>query len=213
MISYNNTLYYVSLGISSETLHAQEAKKYKMFGVLLDVSGSMRSAYSLDTSHDASVERTHAIFTSISNIAKQEVARHERQEKIFVSAFGLSGETDRCDPSAFGLRGQPDRRNPSAFGLSGQPVRCSAYGLRNQPDMWDPSSFGPDGPDMWDPSSFGPDGPDMWDPSSLRGQPNRCDLISLLKSYADSVDSNDQGMNIDKRSKGYERLYITHSIK
>ena len=197
MISYNNTLYYVSLGISSETLHAQEAKKYKMFGVLLDVSGSMRSAYSLDTSHDASVERTHAIFTSISNIAKQEVARHERQEKIFVSAFGLSGETDRCDPSAFGLRGQPDRRNPSAFGLSGQPVRCSAYGLRNQPDMWDPSSFGPD----------------MWDPSSLRGQPNRCDLISLLKSYADSVDSNDQGMNIDKHSKGYERLYITHSIK
>ena len=157
----------------------------------------MRSAYSLDTSHDASVERTHAIFTSISNIAKQEVARHERQEKIFVSAFGLSGETDRCDPSAFGLRGQPDRRNPSAFGLSGQPVRCSAYGLRNQPDMWDPSSFGPD----------------MWDPSSLRGQPNRCDLISLLKSYADSVDSNDQGMNIDKCSKGYERLYITHSIK
>ena len=189
----------------------RKQKKYKMFGVLLDVSGSMRSAYSLDTSHDASVERTHAIFTSISNIAKQEVARHERQEKIFVSAFGLSGETDRCDPSAFGLsgetdrcdpsafglRGQPDRRNPSAFGLSGQPVRCSAYGLRNQPDMWDPSSFGPD----------------MWDPSSLRGQPNRCDLISLLKSYADSVDSNDQGMNIDKCSKGYERLYITHSIK
>ena len=68
-----------------------------MFGVLLDVSGSMRSAYSLDTSHDASVERTHAIFTSVANIAQQEVTRHERQEKIFVSAFGLSGQPDRCD--------------------------------------------------------------------------------------------------------------------
>ena len=149
-----------------------------MFGVLLDVSGSMESAYSLDTSHDASVERTHAIFTSVSNIAKQEVARHERQEKIFVSAFGLSGrQPDRCDPSssAFGSRGQPDRCDPSAYGLRGQPDGCnpSAFGLSGQPD-----------------------GPDMWDPSSLRSQPNRCDLISLLKSYADSVDSDDQGMNI-----------------
>ena len=161
-----------------------------MFGVLLDVSGSMESAYSLDTSHDASVERTHAIFTSVSNIAKQEVARHERQEKIFVSAFGLSGQTDRCNPSAFGLSGQPDRCDPSAYGLRGQPDRCnpSAFGLSGQPDMWDPSAF------------------------ELRGQPDRCDLISLLKSYADSLDD-DQGMNIDKCSKGYERLYITHSIK
>ena len=68
-----------------------------MFGVLLDVSGSMTNAYSLDTSHDASVERTHAIFTSVSNIAKQEVARHERRERIFVSAFGLRVQPDRCD--------------------------------------------------------------------------------------------------------------------
>ena len=66
-----------------------------MFGVLLDVSGSM--TYSLDTSHGASVKRTHAIFTSVANIAKQEVARHGRQETIFVSAFGLEGQPDRCD--------------------------------------------------------------------------------------------------------------------
>ena len=36
-----------------------------MFGVLLNVSGSMRSAYALDQSRRANVERTHAIFTSI----------------------------------------------------------------------------------------------------------------------------------------------------
>ena len=66
--------------------------------VLLDVSGSMRGAYAVDSSRDASVERTHAIFTTIVKIVKREVVRHDREEKIFASAFGISQEsTDCCD--------------------------------------------------------------------------------------------------------------------
>lgn len=68
-----------------------------MFGVLLDVSGSMRSAYALDRSRDASVQRTHAILTTIVNIAKREVQHHERRESIFACAFGLQGPTVTCD--------------------------------------------------------------------------------------------------------------------
>lgn len=66
-----------------------------MFGVLVDVSGSMRSALSVDESHrpGADVERTRAILTSTLNIVKQEVAHHQRQDSVFVSAFGL----DTCD--------------------------------------------------------------------------------------------------------------------
>jgi len=63
-----------------------------MFGVLVDVSGSMESAYALDRSSDASVERTHAILTTIMNIVKREVARHDRRESIFACAFGLNKE-------------------------------------------------------------------------------------------------------------------------
>jgi hypothetical protein len=69
-----------------------------LIGVLLDVSDSMRSAYAADSSQDASVERTHAIFTTIVKIVKREVVRHDREEKIFASAFGISHEsTDCCD--------------------------------------------------------------------------------------------------------------------
>jgi len=68
-----------------------------MFGVLVDVSGSMESAYALNRSNDANVERTHAILTTIINIVKQEVVHHERRESIFVCAFGLSGPTVTCD--------------------------------------------------------------------------------------------------------------------
>ena len=69
-----------------------------LFGVLLDVSGSMRSAYAVDSSRDASVERTHAIFTTIVKIVKREVVHHDREEIIFASAFGISHEsTDCCD--------------------------------------------------------------------------------------------------------------------
>ena len=73
-----------------------------MFGVLLDVSGSLESAYALDRSHRANVEGTHAIFTTIVNIVKQEVTRHERKESIFVSAFGVQAESAvTCDLLAF----------------------------------------------------------------------------------------------------------------
>ena len=63
-----------------------------MFGILVDVSGSMENAYALDRSHDASVERTHAILTTIMNIVKREVAHHDRQESTFACAFGLNEE-------------------------------------------------------------------------------------------------------------------------
>ena len=72
-----------------------------LFGVLVDVSGSMENAYALDRSHDASVERTHAILTTIMNIVKREVAHHDRRESIFACAFGLNEEGIRgivtCD--------------------------------------------------------------------------------------------------------------------
>ena len=68
-----------------------------MFGVLVDVSGSMQSAYALDRSRDANVERVHAIITTIINIVKREVIHHDRQASIFVSAFGLCRTTDTCD--------------------------------------------------------------------------------------------------------------------
>ena len=68
-----------------------------MFGVLLDVSGSMRQAYALDTSHDASVQRTHAVFSTVANIVKREANRHNRQESIFATVFGLEGPTTTCD--------------------------------------------------------------------------------------------------------------------
>jgi hypothetical protein len=60
-----------------------------MCGVLVDVSGSMREAYSLDRSQRVNVERTRAILTTVINIVRKEVAHHERQDSVFVSAFGL----------------------------------------------------------------------------------------------------------------------------
>lgn len=58
-----------------------------MFGVLVDVSGSMQSAYALDRSHQADVERIHAILTTLVSIVKREIAHHKRKESIFVGAF------------------------------------------------------------------------------------------------------------------------------
>jgi len=70
-----------------------------MFGVLVDVSGSMKSAYTLDRSSDVSVERTHAILTTIMNIVKRQGVGHLRQEYIFACAFGMSTRTpaETCD--------------------------------------------------------------------------------------------------------------------
>ena len=70
----------------------------RMYGVLVDVSGSMKSAYDLDRSRRVNVERTHAILTTVMNIVEKEVAHHEKQELIFVGAFGLDRTvTETCD--------------------------------------------------------------------------------------------------------------------
>ncbi len=70
-----------------------------MFGVLVDVSGSMRSAYAVDESRNATVSRSHAIFTTILNIVKKEC---NRKDEIFVGAFGVdAGSVSTCD--LFGL--------------------------------------------------------------------------------------------------------------
>lgn len=68
-----------------------------MCGVLVDVSGSMESAYDLDASRDAKVERIHTILTTIINIVNKEVAHHGREDSIFVSAFGLCKAAGTCD--------------------------------------------------------------------------------------------------------------------
>ena len=72
-----------------------------MFGVLLDVSGSMRNAYALDKLHDGddvSVERTHAVFTTVAKIVEREVTHHVREEYIFVCAFGLQDPEPAPEP-------------------------------------------------------------------------------------------------------------------
>ena len=69
-----------------------------MYGVLLDVSGSMRSAYATgDRNHDVSVQRTHTMFTTIANIVGKEVANHKRQERIFACGFGIEEPAPVCN--------------------------------------------------------------------------------------------------------------------
>ena len=73
-------------------------RSFAVFGVLVDVSGSMKSALSLDGFHHkgAEVKRTHAILTSTLNIVKREVAHHRRRDSVFVCAFGLNN-VNACD--------------------------------------------------------------------------------------------------------------------
>ena len=68
-----------------------------MLGVLVDVSGSMEKAYSVDSSCTVNVERTQAVLTTVANIVDQEVVRHKREESIFVAAFGLNKPSLTCD--------------------------------------------------------------------------------------------------------------------
>ena len=66
-------------------------------GVLVDVSGSMRKAFSLDRTVSGSVERTHTIITTLNGMVKKETsARDHRIDGIFVSAFGLR-DVYTCD--------------------------------------------------------------------------------------------------------------------
>ena len=72
-----------------------------MFGVVVDVSGSMRNAYALEDDglhrDDVSMERTHAVFTTIANIVEREVTHHDRHESIFACAFGLQRPAPICN--------------------------------------------------------------------------------------------------------------------
>ena len=68
-----------------------------MYGVLLDVSGSMKSAYSMDNRHDVSVQRTHTLFTTVANIVGKEVANHKRQDSIFACGFGIQEPAPVCN--------------------------------------------------------------------------------------------------------------------
>ena len=71
-----------------------------MFGVLFDVSGSMKQAFSAhydkrDALTDDKVKRSHGIITTLNNIVNQEITTYERKDLVFVSAFGL--DTSTCE--------------------------------------------------------------------------------------------------------------------
>ena len=70
-----------------------------MFGVLVDVSESMKEAYALNELHhdDVSVERTHAVFTTIAKIVEREVTHHDRRESIFACAFGMNNRVENIN--------------------------------------------------------------------------------------------------------------------
>ena len=73
-----------------------------MYGVLLDVSGSMEKAFTGDSYEppkkrsrltleltDDKVKRSHGIITALNNIINQEVTTYERKDLVFAIAFGL----------------------------------------------------------------------------------------------------------------------------
>ena len=63
----------------------------------MDVSASMKEAFSLDRTVSGNVERTHAIITTLNGIVnKESVAHSHRQDRVFVSAFGLK-DVNTCD--------------------------------------------------------------------------------------------------------------------
>jgi len=71
-----------------------------MFGVLFDVSGSMRRAFAAhynkrDALTDSKIKRSHGIITTLNNIVSQEITVYERKDMVFTSAFGLN--TDKCE--------------------------------------------------------------------------------------------------------------------
>ena len=77
-----------------------------MFGVLFDVSGSMEQSFAAhydkrDALTDDNVKRSHGIVTTLNNIVHQEITTYEREDLVFVSAFGLNPskckDTDTCD--------------------------------------------------------------------------------------------------------------------
>ena len=66
-----------------------------MFGILFDVSDSMKEAFSeyhdkCSGLTDENVKKTHGIITTLNNIVNQEITTYERKDLVFVTAFGLN---------------------------------------------------------------------------------------------------------------------------
>jgi hypothetical protein len=62
-------------------------------GMLLDLSGSMAAVLQLnDRLNQDNVTRAHSIFTTISNIVKEDLELQGRQE-VFALAFGLKEQS------------------------------------------------------------------------------------------------------------------------
>ena len=77
-----------------------------MFGVLVDVSGSMEEAFAAHYDKrsgltDEKVQRSHGIITTLNNIVNQEITTYEREDLVFVQSFGLKktkcNGIDTCD--------------------------------------------------------------------------------------------------------------------
>lgn len=67
-----------------------------LVGVLVDVSGSMKSSLKLHVgSNDENITRAQSIFTTIMNIVERE-AKFEQKHDVFVLAFGLE-DIPTCD--------------------------------------------------------------------------------------------------------------------
>ena len=82
---------------SSAKNEAKNIVYQSLTGVLVDVSGSMKEAFSLDRTVSGNVERTHAIITTLNGIVKKEsVAHNHRNDHVFASAFGLK-DVKTCD--------------------------------------------------------------------------------------------------------------------
>ena len=65
-----------------------------MFGVLLDISGSMEKAFAEHYDKpgyltDDKAKRSHGIITTLNNIVNQEITTYERNDLVFATAFGL----------------------------------------------------------------------------------------------------------------------------
>ena len=109
------------------------AVKGVLTGVLIDVSGSMKEALTLDKTLSGSVEQTHAIATTLNGIVKKEIGAHdhERCDCIFVSAFGLK-DVNTCDLVQL-LKYQEtytestDTTELKDLNFQGQPVYCSGH--------------------------------------------------------------------------------------
>ena len=94
----SNAVSFRKYDFSSSTKNEAKNIVYQsLTGVLVDVSGSMKEAFSLDKTVSGNVERTHAIITTLNGIVKKEsVAHNHRNDHVFASAFGLK-DVKTCD--------------------------------------------------------------------------------------------------------------------